>query len=333
MCASVHTLECNLPPEVTRPSSGSVYRTYLFELIRFLDLFFVACACTQSQGNRKLHRVFASSRTNDMAGCLCAKQKSEAFYSSLVTFTFWSPVWGVANDHWQERGAIKRLPSCNPRSRGGVARGPVHDFCSSANWTHTRSKRSERPWSIPRLVFSSEWMRSWMSFKSLHSMQHCWVQDPTVNAVFVGVRIQACVLDFCRLPGMSNNVLLFFFQCYAGDELLSKARKILLNCKVSRFRLSRPFHQCTATAGKPGDKRRSENFKPSTLRLTISPIRQTSCRVSQCTTNRYIWNCLGRVGREMVSKLPCWEAGRASALIGTRLQHIISHLLTLSSSA
>ena len=35
MCASVHTLECNLPPEVTRPSSGSIYRTYLFEEVVF----------------------------------------------------------------------------------------------------------------------------------------------------------------------------------------------------------------------------------------------------------------------------------------------------------
>ncbi len=42
MCASVHTLECNLPPEVTRPSSGSVYRTYLL-------LTSSVCTCVDSQ--------------------------------------------------------------------------------------------------------------------------------------------------------------------------------------------------------------------------------------------------------------------------------------------
>ncbi len=38
MYASVHTLECNLPPEVMRPSSGSVYRTYLFVLLFYVQI-------------------------------------------------------------------------------------------------------------------------------------------------------------------------------------------------------------------------------------------------------------------------------------------------------
>ena len=51
MCASIHTLECNLPPEVTRPSSGSVYRTYL--------LFRVNWTSTHAADLGVAQRVFA----------------------------------------------------------------------------------------------------------------------------------------------------------------------------------------------------------------------------------------------------------------------------------